>query len=1343
MPNTPWSCHHGISNCLSLIPNSMIKQTLSIAAFLAATASLYADPTPPAWWATRGATNSNTPNPNAAVTQGQLKHFTQKAVDELNSKVVNGAGTELNSLVSGWETEYSTGGHSASNPLPADRHAMTVGQLKWIASKIDASLMNLLYIDMPREWIAASEGDDEIATLGQLKTVFDFDLSAPPGQLPLWWQWYYFFWEQDIDPNGYFDGDSLTNYEEYLLGLDPNNDDSDGDGILDGQVNDGDFTVYPSTLYGNCHLFETSYLPLFLRNDTSSPVTYSINITGNSGPSYSYKDSKLGAITYGWDEISTTGTLLSTISSANDASEPVTITGFTFPFYGEDVSQIHVSSNGVLSIGTGVTRASNYALPELDDLPSLIAPLWDDLNPLTSGDIYYKEETNRLIVQYQNVRQGTGAATFQVVLHSDGRIEFRYKTLTGSTTSSTIGIQGRSGHFGITIAHNQSYLTGSMAIEISPEAPFLFIEPLTGTVPANSVLSLGAEVESHHMPPDLYEAEISVTHNGGGVSPQVIPLQFTVSDRVASYVADSTMSGTFLEGEFPIKGWIYEYDGVYSVELIDNDVKVRDLPINRYVNRYEVTDYEPAPGNHVIYFRVTDALGNVVNLDSVNITILADADRDGIHDDWEILHGLDPMDPYDALDDYDGDGYRNIDEYIVGKDPWLFDDEDGDDMLDGWEYRHGLNVLIDDTALDLDRDGLTNLQEYNMGLEPNNFDTDRDLLGDGWEYGWGLDPDSDVGNDGKDGDPDLDGLSNFLEQVYGTDPTTADTDGDGASDLTEVNQGSDPNDPSDLGLAPSPDEMMTVKIIVGDPSDSHSERWAVEVKDLTTDRVILLHQARDFGTVTPDLESIFKNFRKDHSYEFRLIHVGTDPDLLPTDLSFYPDYDWTFEIYVEDENDTFVNVLSSQFSSHMIIEPWNPATGSVSNTVNLLVQRSALEFPWERWPDRVAQYEAQIVPNRVLMIANRMFLDNQNIPYKSGEEALGVSNFVTTSGLPTNSLFADTVSDPKNFRLQAIVPNTDSSPVPIVLEVIRGATTVATYNYSLTERAGIYARGRFLRLVSDTSDDAASGHGATSDPNNQTILVKLGDRLRVIHDALPHNYYTVSEEITVGRSHLEDDNAPEPELHRKHDIRRLKVRFAVLKNALGDPSATSAQVDELVAEVNERFAQVGIELDVIKDFGSGATGITRPTSILDGFDGASGTLTSPTTDEQDLVALKDGDSNTVDVFIVETMNTTGGKATAYSSSRNVTGFSQYSNWAVLSSSIVGTSPNTFAHELMHILLNHAGHRADPATALFNGTPSTTKAVSGTKRIGPYPDATTATVGEDDAITMRANAENLP
>jgi Pectate lyase len=46
-----------------------------------------------------------------------------------------------------------------------------------------------------------------------------------------------------------------------------------------------------------------------------------------------------------------------------------------------------------------------------------------------------------------------------------------------------------------------------------------------------------------------------------------------------------------------------------------------------------------------------------------------DSDHDGLPDDWETAHGLNPKDASDATTDLNGDGYTNIEDFINGLDP--------------------------------------------------------------------------------------------------------------------------------------------------------------------------------------------------------------------------------------------------------------------------------------------------------------------------------------------------------------------------------------------------------------------------------------------------------------------------------------------------------------------------------------------------------------------------------------------------------------------------------------------------------------------------------------------------
>jgi hypothetical protein len=82
-------------------------------------------------------------------------------------------------------------------------------------------------------------------------------------------------------------------------------------------------------------------------------------------------------------------------------------------------------------------------------------------------------------------------------------------------------------------------------------------------------------------------------------------------------------------------------------------------------------------------------------------------------------------------------------------------------------------------------------------------DLDRDGLPDRWERTHGLDFTDDTGDDGWDGDPDLDGLTNSQELMNGTSPVLSDTDRGGESDYSEIANGRDPfSREDDLTIAP-------------------------------------------------------------------------------------------------------------------------------------------------------------------------------------------------------------------------------------------------------------------------------------------------------------------------------------------------------------------------------------------------------------------------------------------------------------------------------------------------------------------------------------------------------------
>ncbi|MFO6422800.1 hypothetical protein ACK8OT_05265, partial [Motilimonas sp. KMU-193] len=206
---------------------------------------------------------------------------------------------------------------------------------------------------------------------------------------------------------------------------------------------------------------------------------------------------------------------------------------------------------------------------------------------------------------------------------------------------------------------------------------------------------------------------------------------------------------------------------------------------------------------------------------------MVDSDSDGMPNTWERRFGLRDYDPFDAHFDLDADGLTNLQEFQLGSRPDLADtdldgepdstdvaptnalykqDQDNDGLPDTWEVIYGLDVHgAHDAAHDFDADGLTNLQEFELGTSPVNPDTDNDGVPDDRDFAptnsrYKIDQDKDgmplswelanrplsddMSHDAKD-DFDADGLTNLQEFLAGTNPHLADSDHDGELDGTD------------------------------------------------------------------------------------------------------------------------------------------------------------------------------------------------------------------------------------------------------------------------------------------------------------------------------------------------------------------------------------------------------------------------------------------------------------------------------------------------------------------------------------------------------------------------------
>ena len=176
-----------------------------------------------------------------------------------------------------------------------------------------------------------------------------------------------------------------------------------------------------------------------------------------------------------------------------------------------------------------------------------------------------------------------------------------------------------------------------------------------------------------------------------------------------------------------------------------------------------------------------DGLADGVEIASGASPFRSDTDNDEMPDAWEVRYSLNPNYRYDASSDADHDGLSNLQEFQIGTSP-RNTDTDGDGRSDYVEHNYGTSPVLADT----DCDGLDDKDEYQRGMSGTNPDSDYDGLPDGWEVKYNLNPKNNGGTYGASGDPDGDGLTNAEEYALGTNPRAKDTDGDGLDDGEEV-----------------------------------------------------------------------------------------------------------------------------------------------------------------------------------------------------------------------------------------------------------------------------------------------------------------------------------------------------------------------------------------------------------------------------------------------------------------------------------------------------------------------------------------------------------------------------
>ena len=193
-------------------------------------------------------------------------------------------------------------------------------------------------------------------------------------------------------------------------------------------------------------------------------------------------------------DIQASGTQINFINDDDDdgisgAIDP----GFPFKYYGSTYSEIFVSVNGFLSIGSSpVNVFQNAHFPSQAQPNNLIAVFWDDLvlstgSPQDDGAVYYLaggSAPNRyLVIEWVNAKRlgdSGSQLTFEAVLYENGDIHLNYFVLNGDLTEAAVGIEDLDGVDGVEYIYHESGLSSAFSVGFlyPPDGPRLKALPV-------------------------------------------------------------------------------------------------------------------------------------------------------------------------------------------------------------------------------------------------------------------------------------------------------------------------------------------------------------------------------------------------------------------------------------------------------------------------------------------------------------------------------------------------------------------------------------------------------------------------------------------------------------------------------------------------------------------------------------------------------------------------------------------------------------------------------------------------------------------------------------------------